>query len=147
MDNSAPNFESVFNMGISKLWRLHNLLQTAHTARIQDSHMAWKVALDAIYSEIWAYLIDSKKKTNITTLELDIVKKQCQEKLLRYLRWSANKNTMNAVTNHTIQMQQIQVEDVLDEYNRLLVRALKDMNMDMPRSDDITKVAARGRGW
>lgn len=136
MDN--PSFDSQFNMAIAKLMRIDKLILTAHEASIKDDHTTWKVSLDGVYREIWAYLDDKKDNRNI----IDELKKKCQKGLLEYMKWISNSKKEYEYVKQ--EKQQI-IEELLDEYERLLIQGMKNRGMDMPGHDDVTRVTMKGR--
>lgn len=136
MGDSDQKFDSQFNNAIAKLIRMDSLLKTAHAASISDDHTTWKVSLDALYRELDAYLDDSDSPNDIMD-----TKKKCQQLLLDYLKWEDNKNKIYA---SAAQAKQIKLEEALDSYQKLLMHALKNHNMDLHGADDLTRLLARG---
>lgn len=133
-------FDSQFNGGIAKVYRIHNMMNHVFQARSTDDHLQWKAALDSIYDEIWPYL--DEKKDSIT--EIDKVKTACTSRVLNYIKWE-NSNLQGNMKNHIKQSKQVEVEIELGKYTRFLVRSLKNHNMDMPGVSDPTMAVMRGR--
>lgn len=121
-------FDSQFNMAVNKLQRIHSMLIKAHESGIVDDHVTWKTCLDAIHRELWAYI---EEKDNPT--EIEDVKLLSQKKLLEYLRWSQSSNQQVAYTR---QVKQTALEGVLDKYERLLIRIMKNHDMDLPEKEN-----------
>jgi len=120
-------FDAQFNMGVAKLYRLHDLLRQAHNSRTSDEHSVWKAALDGIRSEIKSYLDPKKDGLN----EINLIKKKCELRIIQFAKWSGS-NIQGNMKAHIAQSKQIEMENCLDEYEVLLVTAMKNRQFDMP---------------
>lgn len=121
-------FDSQFNMAVSKLQRMHNLLMKAHESAINDEHITWKTCLDGIHRELWAYIDEKDLPKEVTA-----VKELSQKKMMEYLSWTHSNNQLSLYAR---QQKQLVLEGTLDHYERVLIRIMKNHDMDLPEKEN-----------
>lgn len=134
----TQSFDSKWNMASLKMLRMHVLLQGAHQARILDRHMDWKTYLDSLRSELVGYM------TPAEDVKIKSLKIRSSRLLMDYLRWQ-NSGGNPKMKEYQVQLKQIDVEEALDEMQGLLVKCMKDHDMDLPQKDDPMTAVSRGR--
>ena len=135
LENPSQHFESKFDQGLAKIYRLHYLISQCHQARMSDEHMNWKSSLDAIYSELKPYL--NEEKDGI--IKMDEKQKECTKQVLNLIKWE-NSNIQAGVKEHVKQQKQVEVEIVLDKFQYLLVCSMRNHGLDMPGQRDPSRV-------
>lgn len=130
MVKEDTGFESQFNSAVIKLARIHDLLKYSHQARVDDNHAKWLLCLDGVYAEVWAYL-DEKKDSELLR-DIEKSRSLSRKNLLEYLRIMPN---ANAQFEYARQQRQLAMEDLLDQYERLLIKAMKIKGMDLPEKE------------
>lgn len=135
LENPSQHFESKFDQGLAKIYRLHYLISQCHQSRMNDEHMNWKSSLDAIYSELKPYL--NEKKDGI--IEMDKTQKECTKQVLNLIKWQGS-NVQEQMKDHIRQTKQVDVEITLDKFQYQLVCAMRNHGLDMPGQRDPSRV-------
>ena len=133
-DGSDKTTEAKFNMGISKLQRIHDKIAYAHNVAVDDvQHGHWKRALDCVYRELYSYICEGVEDKKLLS-RIDDAKKKCRDNLITYLRFLGTVK-LDVLSGHVRELKQEKLEQALEDYETLLFVALRLKGMDMPDKD------------